>query len=612
MSTSPEVPEAGFNAYVREIQHTGSALAWIWKDLVGPEGKRWTLLMAVAFVVSALFSTLQPLMFSRAVNLVQDEKLQMLLLACGALASVAIVHLVSQVTQQLLREKAWNRNMLHLQSKVNELFYEKSLGQHSREGKLLSHTTIDRAKGRIENVQMLLFFDVGSSLVQLAFVYVLLWTLGPLIGLVATALILVHVSWSLYLNYHVSTKTEPIEKQFRAHNRQLIERWEKIARVKTSGKSSAEHDRLSTWFREILDADLTFWSWFITRSALRDALALMVNLAVIGYGVFLVYTEVWPVGSLIPLFAWMTTLYQNLGYIGLAERRLSQQVPFIKSMQRALELPVDFVEGAGEVLTHTTPISVRFERVGLSYEDGAHPILQNISFKINPGEKVALIGSSGAGKTSIMKLLLRFTDPTEGEIWINGSRLTELALPSWMERVGYIPQQSEVFDGTIRYNLTFGLSEERKQTITDEEIWEVMRLLQIDFGARLSDGLETRVGRNGLKLSGGQAQRLMIGAAVIKKPIFMVIDEATSSLDSTTERLVQRGLESVLSGPVGALIVAHRLSTVRTMCNRFIVLRPHQGASGAPQIEADAPSFEELYRSSETFRRLADDQGISI
>lgn len=612
MSNLNTVEETGFKAYIREIRNTGGALSWIWKELVGLEGKRWTLLMSVAFVVTALFSTLQPLMFSRAVNLVQDAKLQMLLLACGALASVALVHLISQVTQQLLREKAWNRNMLHLQSKVNELFYEKSLGQHSSEGSLLSHTTIDRAKGRVENVQMLLFFDVGSSLVQLMFVYVLLWTLGPLIGLVATALIMVHVSWSLYLNYHVSTKTEPIEKQFRAHNRQLIERWEKISRVKTSGKSASEHERLSSWFREILDADLSFWSWFITRAALRDALALTVNLAVIGFGVYRVYTGAWPIGTLIPLFAWMTTLYQNLGYIGLAERRLSQQVPFIKSMQRALELPATFAEGAGKALSHTTPISVRFEDVGLSYEDGTHPILEDITFSINPGEKVALIGSSGAGKTSIMKLLLRFTDPSQGAIWINGSRLTDIALPSWMERVGYIPQQAEVFDGTIRYNLTFGLPEERKQTITDEEIWEVMRLLQIDFGTRLSDGLETRVGRNGLKLSGGQAQRLMIGAAVIKKPIFMVIDEATSSLDSTTERLVQKGLETVLSGPVGALIVAHRLSTVRTMCNRFIVLRPHQGALGVPQIEADAGSFEELYRSSETFRRLADDQGVVI
>lgn len=236
-----------------------------------------------------------------------------------------------------------------------------------------------------------------------------------------------------------------------------------------------------------------------------------------------------------------------------------------------------------------------------------------MSFTIHPGEKVALIGPSGAGKTSIMKLLLRFMDPSAGEIWVNGSKLTEVQLSSWMEHVGYIPQQPQVFDGSVRYNLIFGLTEERRRSITDEEIWEVMRLLQIDFGGRLTHGLDTLVGKDGMKLSGGQAQRLMIGAAVIKKPIFMVIDEATSSLDSSTERLVQKGLEEVLSGPTGALIVAHRLSTVRNMCNRFMVLRPlDEVADGASQIEAQASSFEELYVCSPTFKRLADDQHVMI
>jgi ABC-type multidrug transport system fused ATPase/permease subunit len=140
-----------------------------------------------------------------------------------------------------------------------------------------------------------------------------------------------------------------------------------------------------------------------------------------------------------------------------------------------------------------------------------------------------------------------------------------------------------------------------------------MRLLQIDFGERLDKGLETVVGRNGVKLSGGQAQRLMIGAAAMKRPLFMVIDEATSSLDSSTEKLVQHGLAQVLSGNVSALVIAHRLSTVRHLCDRFIVLRDTAALqNGDSQVEAIAASFEELYAISPTFRRLADDQGIVI
>lgn len=273
-----------------------------------------------------------------------------------------------------------------------------------------------------------------------------------------------------------------------------------------------------------------------------------------------------------------------------------------------------FAHQTGRPVVATEPVAVKFENVGLHFPVGEKhklAVLGGIDFTIHPGEKVALIGPSGAGKTTIMKLLLRFQDPTEGVIYVNGDRLSDLNVSSWMEHVGYIAQQAQVFDGTIRYNLTFGLSEERQKTISDEEIWDVMRRLQIDFGARLTDGLETRVGRDGMKLSGGQAQRLMIGAAVVKKPIFMVIDEATSSLDSSTERAVQEGLQTVLQGPVGALIVAHRLSTVRTVCDRFLVIRPiEEVAEGESQIEADARSFEELYQTSSTFRRLADDQHI--
>lgn len=153
---------------------------------------------------------------------------------------------------------------------------------------------------------------------------------------------------------------------------------------------------------------------------------------------------------------------------------------------------------------------------------------------------------------------------------------------------------------------------EREQ-VKDTDLWEIMQLLQVDFGERLQNGLDTRVGRHGMKLSGGQAQRLMIAAAVIKQPSFMVIDEATSSLDSITEREVQHGLKVVLTRNVGALIVAHRLSTVRYLCDRFILVRNLDAFSSEEnQIEAIGSSFEELYATSPTFRSLSDAQEIVI
>lgn len=597
------------------MKESGAVLAWIWHELVSKEGKRHLVRMGGVMLLSALLLALQPLIFAQIINHVQSQATAILLTCTAALAVTVFLQLGAQFVQEIVREHAWNRTMFSMHYRINELFYEKSLGQHSEEGSTLNYTTIDRGKSRIETIQQMLLFDTGGMIIQVTFSFLLLWLIGWWVGLVATMLVTIHLLWSLYLNYHIARDTESIELEFRAQGRQVNERWEKIARVKTSGKSSSEHARLFGWYDDILAKDLHFWCWCIRQGKTRDAVILVARVMVIAYGAYLVHKGVWQIGTLVPLYAWITDLSQNLGWIGNAERRVNQQVPYIKAMRTALMTVPSFGEVTGQEMQHVEPIKVAFKDVCLEYgEEGVtYPILKGVSFTIQPGEKVALLGPSGAGKTSIMKLLLRYMDPTSGEIWVNGSRLTDVQLESWMAHVGYIPQQPQVFDGTIRYNLTFGLSEERRSSITDEEIWDVMRQLQIDFGARLTDGLDTMVGKDGMKLSGGQAQRLMIGAAVIKKPIFMVIDEATSSLDSSTERLVQQGLQQVLAGPTGALIVAHRLSTVRMMCNRFMVLSPLEHVrAGAPQVEAQAHSFEELYACSPTFRRLADDQHVIV
>src|SRR5207248_842219 len=242
----------------------------------------------------------------------------------------------------------------------------------------------------------------------------------------------------------------------------------------------------------------------------------------------------------------------------------------------------------------------------------ATPILRTVSFTIEPGQTPALPVPSGAGKTTIMRLLMRYMDPTSGVILIDGHDLRDIRLSSWLSLIAYVPQQAQVFDGTIRDNLQYRFTDEAV-TVPNQELWAIMRKLKIDFGDRLTDGLDTRVGRHGIELSGGEQQRLMIGAAAMRKPIFMVVDEATASLDATTEKAVQKGLEEVLGTSMGALIITHRLSTVRRLCSKFFVLRDSEGlAPGESQLEASAGSFEELYEISPIFRMLADDQGIVI
>jgi len=325
-----------------------------------------------------------------------------------------------------------------------------------------------------------------------------------------------------------------------------------------------------------------------------------------------------------------TKVSESIWHIGHIEHQINWNMPAIRTAMLTLSVPPDITDKPSAIeLKRNGGVRVEMRTVSYAYAtekrdlpglpaariEGSKqvlPILRNVSFTIEPGEKAALIGPSGAGKTTIMRLLMRYMDPTSGAILVDGHDLRDVRLSSWLSLIAYVPKQAQVFDGTIRDNLLYRFTDE-PINVSDQELWAIMRKLKIDFGDRLTDGLDTRVGRHGIELSGGEQQRLMVGAAAMRKPIFMVVDEATASLDATTEKAVQKGLEELLGGDMSVLIITHRLSTVRRLCSKFLVLQDLEGlAPGESQLGASAGSFEELYDVSPTFRMLADDQGVVI
>lgn len=253
-------------------------------------------------------------------------------------------------------------------------------------------------------------------------------------------------------------------------------------------------------------------------------------------------------------------------------------------------------------------MNICFEDVGVSFGKG-HTILQNVTFDIKRGTRVALIGQSGAGKSTLASLVRRDRDPTSGRITIDGYDLRELHLRSVLRHMGVILQRPEIMSGNIRENITHGVP--HGQEVTDAQIWEIIDLISPEMRRRFETyGLDTRVGKQGLLLSGGEQQRLCVMRALIKNPLFLIVDEATSSLDSETELVVQTGIDNALSRGISALVIAHRFSTLRN-CNQFVVLRKlNECKKGESQVEAVANSMVELIEISPTFRLLAQTQGF--
>lgn len=200
---------------------------------------------------------------------------------------------------------------------------------------------------------------------------------------------------------------------------------------------------------------------------------------------------------------------------------------------------------------------IQVQDVSFAYADG-DTILDKINFTANPGEVVAFAGPSGGGKSTLFALLERFYEPQNGAIYVGETLLADIQTESWRSQIGYVSQESAMLSGTIRDNLTYGL----KREVDDDELWRVTKLAYADeFIRKLPEKLQTEVGERGIKLSGGQRQRIAIARAFLRNPKVLMLDEATASLDSQSEQIVQQALMNLMSGWT-TFVIAHRLSTI--------------------------------------------------
>src|SRR5437660_990642 len=271
------------------------------------------------------------------------------------------------------------------------------------------------------------------------------------------------------------------------------------------------------------------------------------------------------VGDFVMINAMMIQLYQPLNFMGMVYREIKQAVIDIERMFSILAREPEITDKPGAKPLVIKRGTIRFENVWFAYEPDRQ-ILKGVSFEVPAGHRVAVVGPSGAGKSTISRLLFRFYELSGGRISIDGQDIRDVTQHSLRVAIGIVPQDTVLFNDTVRYNIRYG-----RWGASDAEVEQAARLAQIDDFIRLSPkGYETEVGERGLKLSGGEKQRVAIARTILKAPPILVLDEATSALDSHTEKEIQDALERVSQNRT-TLVIAHRLSTI-VAADEIIVL----------------------------------------
>ena len=320
------------------------------------------------------------------------------------------------------------------------------------------------------------------------------------------------------------------------------------------------------------------------------------------------------IGDFVLINAMMIQLYQPLNFMGMLYREVKQAVIDIETMFSLLNEHPEIKDKPGAEPLAVSAGVVRFEDVHFSY-DPARQILKGVSFEVPAGQTIAIVGPSGAGKSTISRLLFRFYEPQKGRITIDGQNISDIQQRSLRDVIGMVPQDTVLFNDTIAYNIRYGRWE-----ATEAEVEEAAALAQIDnFIRTVPGGYGAQVGERGLKLSGGEKQRVAIARTILKGPPILVLDEATSALDSFTEREIQIALDGVSRGRT-TLVIAHRLSTV-VNADEIIVLDQgvivergrHEDLLAKSGVYAAMWNRQrEVDAAQEAIRRAAEEEPLSV
>ena len=562
--------------------------------------------VAIGLVFAALaiagLQFLEPVLFGRVIDLLsRSDRMQESAVWAEALsllilwAAIGLSAIGANVTVALFADRMAHRNRLKV---MHDYF------QHVLSLPLSFHG--DTQSGRLMKIMLvgsdnlfglwLSFFREHlitfiSAIVLLPLTLILNWRLGLLL----IGLVVIFGALAAF----VIRRTENAQRQVEALHTQLAgnaqDALSNVVVVQSFTRLSSEARLFSDIMRQVLTHQFPVLNWWAVVSVMTSAASTICVIMIFMLGTWLHLRGQATVGEIVSFMGFATMLIGKLeGAVGFASR-LVLLMPSLSEMFAVLDARTTVPEKPDAIDIPRAKGEVAFEDVAFAYP-GGQPIFSHVNFSAAPGKTIALVGPTGAGKSTAMALLQRLWDPKEGRVTLDGHDLRDVSLESLRRNIGVVFQESMLFNRTIRENVLVG-----RPDATQEELEQACRLAEAhDFIQRQPRGYDTMIGERGSSLSGGQRQRLAIARALLKDPPVLILDEATSALDAATEARVQKALAALMAGRT-TFIIAHRLSTVRD-ADEILVFAGGEIAErgGFQELVAQGGHFAELVRTQLT------------